>query len=188
MSLLNVDYKNFVSYQDGYCYGEDQTGFYKQRYIRNSIRRMMNLIELSKSRKDPVVFCFLDAAKAFDRVQWGFLFEVLQRTGFGSCFLHWNRMIYCNQVANIWMGVYRSEQIDILMWVRQVLFNLVIKKLALKISKNTKIHGIHLGENEGQCEFYAAADVCSIRNPTESMSELRKVLDLFGRLSGYLVN
>lgn len=79
MSLLNEDYKILVSILIPRLstfvgeYTGDQTGFLKQWYIRSSIRRVINLIEMAQVRKDPTIFYFLYAAKAFDRVEWDFL-------------------------------------------------------------------------------------------------------------------
>lgn len=43
--------------------------------MRSSISRVMNLTEIAQIRKEPVVFYFLDGAKAFDRIEWGGLVE-----------------------------------------------------------------------------------------------------------------
>lgn len=99
VSLLDVG-KIFVSVLvarlntfRGEYIGEEQAGFLKQSYMRRSIRRTMNLTELAQIRK------------AFDRVEWYFLFEVLRRMGFGPGFLGWIRIFIANK-QNIGMEGY----------------------------------------------------------------------------------
>lgn len=201
MSLRNVDYKIFVSVLvarlngfTGEYDGEDQVGFLKHRYKKNCMQRVMNLIEIVQIRKEPVLFYFLDAAKAFDRVEWNFLIEVLWIMGFGPGFLSWIRMIYSKPEVNILIEGFRSNQIDFCRGVRHgcplspLLFELMIEILALKVRQNENIHGIQLGTKEFKLTLYADDVVCSISNLVESMRELMEVLGLFGRLSEYQVN
>lgn len=61
-------------------------GFMTQRYLRNRISWTMNLLELVQMREELAIFYFLEGAKAFDRVEWGFLAEILQRMGIGPQF------------------------------------------------------------------------------------------------------
>ena len=44
--------------------------------------------------KGPIVAVPLDVEKAFNRVQWEFLFAALAHFGFGPVFLKWIRTIY----------------------------------------------------------------------------------------------
>ncbi len=55
----------------------DQTGFINGRYSINNIRRALNLQQIGKDSKTPSMLLILDAEKAFDRVDWGFLEQTL---------------------------------------------------------------------------------------------------------------
>lgn len=71
LSLVNVDCKIFVKcmghkikfiYRGIYMTRSDRI-FLKKKYRKNSIRKVMNIIELGQNRREPAVFCFLNAAQ-----------------------------------------------------------------------------------------------------------------------------
>jgi len=108
ISLLNADYKilakilairlesvtpNIISL--------DQTGFMKGRYSFSNIRRLLNILLSPASDETPEVVVSLDAEKAFDRVEWGFLFEVLKRFCLGSKFVSWIALLYSSPKASV---------------------------------------------------------------------------------------
>jgi len=43
----------------------------------------------------------LDFEKAFDRIEWGFLFEALAKLGFASQWIHWVRSLYHSATSAI---------------------------------------------------------------------------------------
>lgn len=59
----------------------------------DNIRRFINIIWAMADVNLPVAAISLDAEKAFDRVEWGYLFETLKTLGFGSSFLKMDKVI-----------------------------------------------------------------------------------------------
>lgn len=57
--------------------------------------------EMNHSNLDPVAAISLDAEKAFDRVEWGFLFAVLEKYGFGYSFMKWVKILYSSPKAAV---------------------------------------------------------------------------------------
>lgn len=73
----------------------DQAGFIKNRFLFSNLHRLYNIIYSSnKFPHSPEVLLLLDAEKAFDWVEWDFLFSALQRFGFGEKFISWTKLLY----------------------------------------------------------------------------------------------
>ncbi len=77
----------------------DQTGFIQQRLSYSNVRRLLNIIQYSQISKTQVLAISLDAEKAFDRVEWAYMFEVLDKFNFGTDFINWIRTLYCAPAA-----------------------------------------------------------------------------------------
>jgi hypothetical protein len=67
----------------------DQTGFNRDRYSSDNIRRLFNIIDKVNAQKTPVMLASLDAEKAFDRMEWSFLFSVLEKFNMGPKCIKW---------------------------------------------------------------------------------------------------
>nr|XP_014348665.1 PREDICTED: C-type lectin domain family 18 member A-like [Latimeria chalumnae] len=86
ISLINVDCKiltKVLATRLGDVIGaivhRDQVGFVKQRLSSDNIRSLVNLMWKVRDDPQPVVALSLDAEKAFDRVEWGYLARLKRR-------------------------------------------------------------------------------------------------------------
>jgi len=79
----------------------DQTGFMKNRYSFFNIRRLLNILYNPTSTDTPEIILSLDAEKAFDQVEWDYLFFTLEKFGFGPKFLSWVKIIYSSPMAAV---------------------------------------------------------------------------------------
>lgn len=76
----------------------DQTGFIKDRQLFFNIRRLFNIIYTkNSSKREMEILLSLDAEKAFDRVEWVFLFSALSRFGFGHYYISLIKLLYSQQ-------------------------------------------------------------------------------------------
>lgn len=61
-------------------------------------RKLINILNMPNSYVPEVVLA-LDAEKAFDRVQWGYLFRVMKNFGFDDGFIFWVKLSYVSPQA-----------------------------------------------------------------------------------------
>lgn len=85
--LLNCDYKILTTVLANRLnrvlkfIHPDQVGFIKNRNLRDSTRRLCNIIDYLQIPKIPAILHFSEAEKAFDQVHWGFLKKALLKMG-----------------------------------------------------------------------------------------------------------
>ena len=89
ISLLNVVYKigsaaiaDRIKTMLPELINEDQTGFMSGRYIGDNLRLIYDMIAYLKEKNLPGLLLNIDFEKAFDSVDWKFMFKVLKAFGF----------------------------------------------------------------------------------------------------------
>ena len=154
ISLLNTDYKiamkaiaKRLEAVLPLLINADQTGFIKGRYISENVRLISDIISYTAAKNLPGLAVFLDFEKAFDSIEWNFLFKVFDKLNFGPDFKNWIQTFYCNTTSCVTNNGYASDFFNLERGVRQscplsgTLFVLGIEILAVAIKKNPKIEG-----------------------------------------------
>ena len=154
--LLNTDYKlatkciaKRLEKVLPYLIEGDQTGYIKGRFIGENIRLISDIIEQHENKGGMILF--LDFEKAFDSLEWDFLFKVLNTMNFGPSFLNWIKTFYSNISSCVVNNGYSSEFFSLQRGVRQgcplsgLLFVLAVEPLAHQIRIDESIKGLENG-------------------------------------------
>lgn len=96
----------------------DQVGFFPSSEARDNTVKVLNLLHVANTTHTPCIFLGTDAEKAFDRVNWHFLFTVLRYVGFDNM-LNWISRIYSNPTAQTKANGIFSEHFSITNGTRQ---------------------------------------------------------------------
>lgn len=152
ISLLNVDYKLCARVLAGrllkvihHVVAPDQTCGVPGRFIGENVALLRDLTVLAADFHLPVCILSLDQEKAFDRVDWPFLFAVLSRMGFGPSFIKWVKLLYTDVRSSVFVNGYVSSAFKPSRGVRQgcplspLLYVLTMEVLAANIRSHPSI-------------------------------------------------
>ena len=201
ISLLNVDYKILAKLlamrlekKLPPLISPDQTGFIRNRHAFSNVRRLFNIMYNPSNSEDPEFVISIDAEKAFDRVEWGYLFRTLERFGFGERFIAWIRLLYSSPLASVRTNNDHSAYFPLFRGTRQgcplspLLFAVAIEPLAIALRSNPHIEGVTRNGIEQRVSLYADDLLLYVSRPDMSIPTVLSVLNTFGHISGYKLN
>ena len=204
--LLNVSFKIFtkvltnrLSVVAQKIIRPSQTTFIPGRHILEGVVILHETIhEMHKKKKNGVILK-LDFEKAYDKVKWPFLQQVLRMKGFSTTWCAWiNQVITKGSVAikvNDDVGHYFQTRKG----VRQgdplspILFNIVVDMLAILIERakeNQQFKGVvpHLIDDGLSILQYADDTILFMEHNLEQAKNLKLLLCAFEQLSGLKIN
>ena len=201
ISLLNVDVKILskvlaerINKIISDIISTDQTGFVRGRYSFVNIRKLLNVVHSPSPCDLPEVVVSLDAEKAFDRVEWEYLFSVLNRFGFGPKLISWIRLLYSTPKAAVVTNRLCSQYFPLARGTRQgcplspLLFILAIEPLAIKLRNEQGLHGINRMGIESKISLYADDLLIYVTDPMSCTPVILSILNNFSSFSGYKLN
>ena len=200
ISLINVDFKIAskvitmriikVLPEIIHC---NQTDYVQNRFIGEAVRSIIDIMDHTKNTNIAGMLLFIDFEKAFDSLEWNFLFNSLEIFGFGHSLIRWVKTFYSNiSSCNINNGICTKYH-SINRGVRQgdpltpFRFIVVVELLAIAIRKSDDIRGVRIGDTESKIIQYAD-DLTATLSDVESAEALLTLLKHFETCSGLKVN
>lgn len=200
ISLLNADFKILAKALAvrlepilSAIIHNDQTGFIRGRNPFNNLHRLFNVM-YTHSHSDAEVIVSLDAEKAFDRVEWEYLFITLKKFGFPEDMISWVKLLYSAPVASVRTNNVFSEYFSLHRGTRQgcplspLLFAISIEPLAILLRQSPAFRGITRNGIEHKISLYADDVLLYVSNPSLSLPYILSAIEDFGKISGYKVN
>jgi hypothetical protein len=204
--MLNVSFKIFtkvlanrLSSIANKVIKPSQTAFLPGRYILEGVVILHETIhELHRKRQKGLILK-LDFEKAYDKVNWDFLQQVLRMKGFSAKWCQWiDKVVVGGSVCvkvNDEMGHYFQTKKGLRQGdpLSPILFNLIADMLAVLIerSKNRDyFNGLvpHLVEDGLSILQYADDTILFLEDDLEKAKNLKMVLCAFEKLSGLKIN
>ena len=201
ISILNVDYKIFTSIISkrfenfmSDLIDEDQSGFITGRQTQDNIRRILHIIDQIQRQGLRAVLVSLDAEKAFDCVNWRFLYQVLGKLGIHEQIIKCIRGLYQEPTARIKINGHLTDRFVLQRGTRQgccfspTLFAIFIEPLAQLIRQSNNLKGIDIEQQEHRIGLFADDVIVALQDPDRTFPDLMSILEDYGKYSGYKLN
>ena len=152
-----------------------------------------NNIFFAEKNNLPGILLSIDFEKAFDSLNWNFLFEALHALNFGKTFISYIKMMYNNIQSAVINNGTTCEYFTLQRGVRQgcpmsaYLFIIALEILAHSIRSNELIKGFKIGKKEIKLSMLADDLTCILGN-VESVKYVLETLDRFKSCAGLGVN
>ena len=200
VSLLNTDYKILTKALAmrlqkvlPHLIHNDQVGYMKERHIGENIRTIDDIMTYTDLKHLPGFLILIDFEKAFDSIEWSFLYKSLKAFNFGHDFIRWIKILYTNIESYVINNGYLSNPFQLNRGIRQgcpisaLLFILVAEIMAIKIRKESSIKGIMVEGHEFKlCQL--ADDTTIFVKDVQSVVKLVNILNEFKHYSGLKLN
>ena len=171
----------------------DQTGFVKQRFASDNLRRLLHIIDRAPKTSTCAVLS-LDAEKAFDRLEWEYLWYTMKTMAFGDTFINMLKVLYHNPTAIVITSNQCSTPFPIGRSVRQgcpasaLLFAISLEPLAQKIRNSSEIKPISINNTHHNISLYADDLLLFLDNTPQSLPAALNIIQKFSFISGYKIN
>uniref|UniRef100_A0A8C5MI47 Reverse transcriptase domain-containing protein n=1 Tax=Leptobrachium leishanense TaxID=445787 RepID=A0A8C5MI47_9ANUR len=172
----------------------DQVGFVPGREARDATTRALGAIGVAKRAGEGLLLLSTDAEKAFDRVQWDFMFLVLRGLGVGPFFLQYLKALYDEPTARVRVNGALSPPIVVRNGTRQgcplspLLFALTLEPLLVAIRNHPEITGIRGHASEHRLSAYADDLLFFLTDIDTSLPAVMSVLEAYGLVAGLKIN
>ena len=134
-----------------------------------------------------------DAEKAFDKIQHPFMIKTLQKVGIEGTYLNIIKFIYEKPTANIILNGEKLRAFPLRSGTRQgcplspLLFNIVLKVLAMAIREEKEIKGIQIAK-EVKLSLFADDMILYIMNLKDVTRKHLQLINELGNVAGYKSN
>ena len=152
------------------------------------------MFQYTEQHNIPGLLLLIDFEKAFDSVNWGFMYKCLKFYNFGTSIISWIKTFYNNIKTCVVVNGQVSDWFNIHRGCRQgdplspYIFIICAEILSLMIKNNKDIKGVTIGEHEFLISQYADDTSLILDGTEKSLQASLLVLKAYANASGLHVN
>jgi hypothetical protein len=206
ITLLNLSYKIFAKVPQfrlqqilSEIISCEQSDFLPLRFILDNILLTHGTIAWAGQSKQDLIFLKLDFSKAYDMVDWDFLFSAMSEMGFLGEFINMEQLLFIDAEVCVKVNGSLSDSFSIKRGVRQgcpvapYLFIIAAKVLNIMVMTEMeagRVKGIELPFSNRQqiIAQYVHNTSFTLRGEEESVRNLIYLLETFCAASGLVLN
>jgi len=191
--LLSKTYANRLKEVMPTLVHPNQVAYVKNRFIGEGIRVIDETMEYTRREKLEAYAVAIDFEKAFDSIDWEYLWKALEAFNIPTGFIDMIKLLYKDIESCVINNGTTTAYFKIKRGVRQgdpiaaYLFTLAIELLAINIRENDQIKGIQINNTTIKLSMYAD-DMTGLVIGINSIKELMKIMEEFKLQSGLGVN
>lgn len=169
-------------------------GFLPGKSTALNLRQLFMNIQAAHNEVGSRVIVSLDAAKAFNSMEWNFLFTTLAIFDFRPHFIQWIRLPYSAPCSSVTTNSWTSSSFPLHRGTRQgcplssLLFALAVEPLAAKLRLEPRVCGFELPPLHEKISMYADDTLLYLSDPQVSLYTTLTIITNFGNVSGLTVN
>lgn len=201
LTRLNVDYKiiaralalRLKTKMDQLIH-KDQTGFMQGRNIAQSLRTILDVIQVANSRSLDMIIVSMDWQKCFDRMTFQAIDSSLKYFNFGPVFRRYIQTMIRDTISCVTNNRHLSDFFINNVGAKQgsnispPLWNLLAEVLADQIRSNDKIEGIRLGDIHHKLAQFADDTNAFLKFDRVTILEFEQTLIHFEETTGLQIN
>lgn len=155
------------------------------RQIQDHLLLVREAIAMAKHKQQPLYIISLDQEKAFDRVDWDFMFLVMQKLGIPEGFVKYVKLLYETPISVVSVNGSFTEPIRVKRGVRQgcplsmLLYALVSESIGNAIDADDRIQGVQPPNGEREAKKIQFAD--DTNGIVRNTGSIYALFDLFER-------
>ena len=201
ITLLNTDYKLIEKMIAGRMesalpgiINHDQKGFMANRRISANIRKLYDLITITKRDQIPAFIMSLDFKKCFDFISFDIIRGSLQYFNFPDFMIRWIDLLYTDFTVKVQNNGYLSDDISIERSVHQGgccsghIFLCCAELMAIEIRKSPTIQGINVDQLIYLLNQFADDTDITSEFSQQSMDGICNSLHNFRNQSGFTIS
>ena len=152
-----------------------------------------DLCYFTEKKNIPGIILSIDFEKAFDTINWNFMFAALKKFNFGKYFIQWISILYNNIQAVVTNNGYASDCFTLQRGIRQgcplsaYLFIIAVEILAQKIRCNNNIEGVEVCGKVLKISQLADDTTCFLKN-LKSLDTALVLFQQFEKCAGLKLN
>jgi len=170
-----------------------QKGFVKGRSLHHHVRFLSDLQDWSTFEDLDAYALFLDFEKAYDRVDWNYMWCVLEAMGCGSDFIQWVQLLYTSPKVHILINNRMTSIVRPTRGVKQgdplsaLLFVMTLEPLG-QLLRQAPSHGIQVTASHVGTHLFFADDCTLLGHSLSALEHQLELVQIYCAGSGAKLN